>query len=355
MKKALSIFTMTLLILSSCVTGLTDLDISDVEMTIRDKNGIEVDRLLPDTLYSLDFRVTDTAGETYLNPNYQDFSFQKLLRMELVQQARFSVKLKTSLNSFYPPGEPAYGFVLSIKGNPYPARTWSFDLNHSAYDTLDFSGADGEDGESGDRGPAAAGDSADAVRGGSGDSGLDGKPGVDGQDAELVIMEYLHGDRKRLLFYDLGRDLLYLTDRKTITVDTRGGDGGRGGSGGDGGRGTDYYDELADETTSGIIGSPGDGGDGGDAGSGGDITLLAADPLLFNFVRPVTKGGRGGAGGAGGRGSLSDGSPKVGSRGHHGRDGWDGKLRFRTLSRDELGNLLSRISEEGFDPAGVVY
>ncbi len=339
----------------SCVTSLQDMKISDIEMSIEDNEGNEVERLLPDSIYSLDFRVTDTSGESYLNPNYKDFRFDGPRHMKIVEQARFNVKARTSVDTFHPPGEALYGFVLKVEDNPFPPHIYTFDLHWEAYDTLDFSGADGEAGESGERGSSASGESVTSVTGASGEDGADGKRGLNGRDVRLVVMKYLHGDRERILYYEPETDLLFLTDLKTITLDTRGGEGGRGGSGGDGGSGKEYYDEVADETTTGIAGSPGDGGDGGDGGNGGDIELLAADPQLFNYLRPLADGGHGGTPGGAGRSSSPDGSNILrGDHGKPGRDGWDGEVRFRTLSQEELRRFIDQISREGFNPAHVL-
>ncbi len=349
-----AVLSIVTILLSGCVTGIRDMNIASVEMSVEDEEGNQVDKLLPDTVYSLDFRVRDAAGEEYQNPNYRDFRFNELRNMTVVQQARFSVKVKTAETTFHAPGTSLYGFQLSIKGNAYGPDVYTFPLNWSEYSSIDYSGIDGTDGEDGEHGSTAAAESEDTVRGENGQDGEDGTRGYPGSDVRLAVCRYEYNGYDKLLFYDIERNKLYLSEIKKITVNTSGGDGGDGGRGGNGGRGGSYEVETG-TIIEGSPGTPGDGGDGGDAGSGGDITLLAPDQELFNYISPVAKGGEGGYGGGPGR-SYDDGSLlKRGRVGRNGRDGRDGEIRYRRVSSSELQKILRNIKMPGFDLQNVKY
>jgi len=354
---ALFVLTAGLLImLSSCVTPIMDMEIADLEVIMRDADGNVVETLLPDTEYEIDFRVTDAAGKLYKNPNYREFNIDRLTNLQLLQQARFTVTVRTSFESFHAPDRPAYGFRLAVKNNPYPVKFHSYDFDWRNYRSIDYSGMDGEDGENGRNGANASGESEDTVSGGSGEDGTDGTGGYNGQDVTLVIMKYIHDGNQRLLWYEPERDQLFLTEVTSITVDTRGGDGGDGGSAGNGGRGADYVDEgTGTVIKEGVPGNPGDSGDGGDAGNGGDITLLAVDPRLFNYAEPRFQGGDGGNAGGSGRSYDSDGDVVGwGGRGRSGRDGRDGDLKYVTISVSELQALVRKIDRPGFDADQVL-
>ncbi len=312
-----------------CVTGIRDMDIDSIEMTIEDEEGSRVEKLLPDTEYSLGFRVKDRKGEVYLNPNYKDFGFENVKNMEVVQQARFSVTINTDKSTFHPPGEDLYGFILSVKGNRYPSRAYTYPLNWKAYSRIDYSGEDGENGLSATEAPN------ESIQ------GEDGTRGYPGKDAHFIACRYRYEGENKILLYDTERDQLFLTEIKEITLDASGGDGGNGGRGGDG---TEVEDGA---------GEPGSGGDGGDAGYGGDITLTAADVQLFNYIDPVVKGGEGGRGGRAGRWYVDGDLTKTGNSGRSGRDGRDGKVRYKTVSPSELKEKLSRIEVPGFSLENV--
>jgi len=340
-----------MIIISSCVTSIIDMEISDIEVIMRDSDGNAVETLLPDTEYEVDFRVTDAPGKVYKNPNYREFSIDRLSNLQLLQQARFTVTVKTEFESFHAPDRPAYGFRLAVKNNPYPVKFHSYDFDWRNYRSINYSGIDGEDGENGLSGANASGDSEDTVTGGSGEDGTDGTDGYNGQDVTLVIMKYIHDGNQRLLWYEPERDQLFLTGITSITIDTRGGDGGDGGSAGNGGRGADYVDEgTGTVIKKGVPGKYGDSGDGGDAGNGGDITLLAVDPQLFNYAEPRFQGGKGGNAGGSGRSYDIDGDVVGwGRRGRRGRDGRDGDLKYGTLSMSELQAYIRKIDRPGFD------
>src|SRR6056297_2650942 len=121
------------ILLSACVTGIQDMQIDSIEMRIEDEEGNRVNELLPDTVYSIDFRVRDGSGELHLNPNYRDFRFSNLDHLVLVQQARFSIQMRTDKSTFHAAGTELYGFNLAVKGNPYPQQSYSFPLNWDGF------------------------------------------------------------------------------------------------------------------------------------------------------------------------------------------------------------------------------
>ena len=355
-KKSVLILLVLLVLISSCATKISDMNIRDVEVTLRDSEGTTVESLVPDSEYSIDFRVTDSKGKIYNNPNYKDFIIDRIENFRLSQQARFSVKIITDFGSFHSPLREAYGFRLSIADNQYPSRFYPYPINWEEYDTLDFSGSDGIDGENGKNGASASGESAETVTGGTGRNGTDGSDGYDAEDVRLVIMKYMHGDDERLLLYEPEKEQLFLTEIKDIVIDATGGDGGNGGSGGNGGRGTDYNDEFTGTLIeAGVPGKPGDGGNGGNAGDGGNITLLSADHRLFEYINPLCQGGRGGY--TGGLGRSYDGDGELtdwGRKGRSGRDGRDGTLTYSRLSPAELRSIVNRIDHSDFSPESVI-
>ncbi|MFO7730711.1 MAG: hypothetical protein R6V86_08095 [Spirochaetia bacterium] len=343
-----------MLFMGGCATGIRDMPIASIETTLKDDNGNRVEALLPDSLYTLDFRVRDQAGEEYLNPNYRDFRFDELKNITIVQQARFRVEFRTAKTTFHPPGTDLYGFSLSVRDNTFPRHTYTYPINWDEYSKIDYSGRDGKEGEDGDKGFSASGASADSVQGGNGHDGSDGTRGYPGKDVRLLLCRYQYNTEERLLWYDLEHERLYLSDVKDMTIDASGGDGGRGGSGGDGGSGRTYVDEP-DDKVDGIAGTPGDGGDGGNAGFGGDITLITADPQLFNYISANVEGGHGGQGGAAGRSYVDGELEKRGRAGRDGRDGRDGKVSTNIISRSELREKLGQIREAGFKLENVLY
>lgn len=342
------------IMLSACVTGIRDMQIDSIEMRIEDEEGNRVEKLLPDTVYSLDFRVWDSSGELHMNPNYQDFRFTELKHLEIVQQARFSVKLRTDKSSFQAANTDLYGFTLSVKGNTYPQQNYSFPLNWKEFSKIDYRGREGRDGEDGDSGFSASGETADDVEGGNGEDGEDGTRGYPGDDVTLVLSRYSYNGGQKLLLYASGHQHLYLADLKEIKVDTSGGDGGSGGRGGNGGSGRTFENDP-DPDISGVAGEPGDGGDGGYGGYGGDITLLAVESRVFNYIEPDASGGRGGYGGSGGRAYVDGDLDKTGRDGRDGRDGRHGKVRYETITPAELREYLRRIDAPRFEMENVLY
>lgn len=343
-----------LLVLASCVTGIQEMQIASIEMTIENAEGDRVDALLPGRVYSLDFRVRDSAGELHLNPNYRDFRFEEMDHLELVQQARFSVKVRTDESTFHAPNTDLYSFTLAVKGNPYPGKSYTFPLNWEGFYKLDYSGRDGKEGEDGDPGLSATGEAADDVEGGDGENGTDGTRGYPGEDVTLVVSRYQYDGEQKLLIYAPEQRHVYLAELQEIVVDASGGDGGRGGRGGNGGTGRTFENDP-DPDVPGIAGDPGDGGDGGDAGYGGDILLLTAEARLFNYIEPKAGGGEGGYGGAGGRAYVDGDLAKIGQAGRDGRDGRDGKVRYRTITPRELREELRRMNEPGFEIENILY
>ncbi len=339
---------------TACVTGIQDMQIANIEMSIEDEEGNRVRELLPDTVYSLDFRVRDRAGELHLNPNYRDFRFAELENLEVIQQARFSVKLRTDKSTFHPANSELYRFTLSVKGNSYPSESYSFPLNWAGFYKIDYSGLDGEEGEDGEAGLSASGESADDVEGGNGEDGTVGSRGYPGDDVTLVLSRYSYNGGQKLLLYAIGHRHLYLSELKDMVVDASGGDGGNGGRGGNGGSGRSY-DDGAGTAVSGVAGEPGEGGDGGYGGDGGDIMLLAVESRLFNYIEPNSDGGDGGYGGAGGRAYVDGDLVKTAWEGRDGRDGRDGKVRYETISPQELRDYLRRIDSPGFEMKNVLY
>ncbi|MFW5712380.1 MAG: hypothetical protein ACOCZA_10570 [Spirochaetota bacterium] len=341
------------MLLSACVTGIQDMQIDSIEMRIEDQDGKQVDELLPDTVYSIDFRVRDSSGELHLNPNYRDFRFSNLKHLELVQQARFSIKLRTDKSTFHAADTDLYGFSLAVKGNPYPQQSYSFPLNWDGFTKVDYSGIDGKDGEDGDSGASASGEAADEVEGGDGGDGSDGTRGYPGEDVTLVLSRYSYDGQQKLLLYAVEHQDLYLSEMKAMVVDASGGEGGDGGRGGNGGTGRTFDDDP--DPVPGVAGDPGDGGDGADGGYGGDITLLAVEARLFNFIEPDAAGGEGGYGGAAGRAYADGDLAKVGREGRDGRDGRDGKVRYKTITPREMRELLQRIDAPGFELDTILY
>ena len=339
---------------TACVTGIQDMQIASIEMSIEDEDGNRVDELLPDTVYNLDFRVRDSAGELHVNPNYQDIRFTQLENLELIQQARFSVKLRTAKSTFHSANSDLYHFAFAVKGNSYPQQKYAFPLNWNGFYKIDYSGLDGQEGEDGDDGISASGDTADDVEGGNGENGSDGTRGFPGDDVSLVVCRYSYNSGQKLLLYALGQRHLYLSELRDMVVDTSGGDGGDGGRGGNGGSGRSY-DDGAGTLVDGVAGDPGEGGDGGYGGYGGDITLLAVESKLFNYIEPDTDGGDGGYGGAGGRAYVDGDLVRTAWEGRDGRDGRDGKVRYETISPRELRDYLRSIEAPGFEMKNVLY
>ena len=355
MKKFIYILSLlTLFGLAACVTGIQDMQIASIEMTIEDEDGNRVEELLPDRVYSLDFRVRDSAGELHTNPNYRDFRVENLDHLEVIQQARFSIKLRTGASTFHPPNSDLYSFSLAVKGNSYPGNRYTFPLDWDGFNELDYSGKDGKEGEDGDSGLSASGEAADDVEGSDGENGTDGTRGYPGEDVTLVLSRYQYDGEQKLLMYAPEQGQLYLADLQTIVVDASGGDGGRGGRGGNGGSGN-TFDNGTDPVVDGAAGDPGDGGDGGDAGYGGNVTLLAAESRLFNYIEPNVDGGEGGYGGAGGRAYVDGDLAKVGQEGRDGRDGRDGKLRYNSITPTELREELRRMNVPGFEMENILY
>ncbi|MCF7915402.1 MAG: hypothetical protein K9L66_09555 [Spirochaetaceae bacterium] len=343
-----------ILFMIGCATGIRDMPIASIETTLKDDNGNRVETLLPDSLYTLDFRVKDQAGEQYINPNYRDFRLDGLKNITIVQHARFRVEFRTAKATFHPPGTDLYGFSLSVKDNAFPHKIYTYPLNWDEYSKIDYSGQDGEDGKDGEDGFSASGSSADSVQGGDGEDGSDGSRGYAGKDVRLLLCRYQYTTEEKLLWYDLDRERLYLSDMKEMVIDASGGDGGRGGRGGDGGSGRTFVDESTTEYP-GSAGTPGDGGDGGHAGFGGDITLITADPRLLSYIRANVEGGQGGHGGAAGKSYVDGELEKRGRAGRAGRDGRDGTVSTNIISRSTLREKLEQIGKPGFELEKVRY
>jgi len=292
--------------------------------------------------------VRDQSGEEHINPNYRDFRFDRLKNITIVQQARFRVEFRTGKATFHPPGTALYGFSLSVKDNAFPHKIYTYPLNWDEYSKIDYSGLDGKDGEDGDDGFSASGSSADSVQGGDGEDGSDGTRGYPGKDVRLLLCRYQYNAEEKLLWYDLEREGLYLSDVKEMVIDATGGDGGRGGRGGNGGSGRTYVDEANTEYP-GIAGTPGEGGDGGHAGFGGDITLITSDPRLLSYISAKVEGGQGGPGGGAGRSYVDGDLEKRGQAGRDGRDGRDGTVSTNIISPSKLREKLRQIGKAGFE------
>ena len=356
MRKILFISILVIIILISCATNIKDMNIAQTKVTIQDMDKNTLKKLLPDSIYNIIIRVTDTNGVEYASPNYRNFKINNLKKLKIEDQAFFSFKLKTSSETFHAAGTNAYSLNIYVKENNYPVMTYEYTLDWDNYDTLKFNGRNGLNGDDGDSGFTASGDSIDSVTGSSGYDGTDGKNGYSGKDIELLVLKYQYGNSEKILFYEINKEMVFLTDLKTITIDTSGGNGGQGGSGGNGGYGNSFTEELTDEVTEGIPGTPGDGGDGGNGGSGGDILLFAADPGIFTYLNPISAGGNGGIAGRSGK-SYDNIKSRLyrGDRGKTGRDGWDGDIQFTILEKGDIDTILKSIKEEGFELSRVIY
>ena len=356
MKKYLAVI-IIINIIVSCATRITDMDIKRIEVSVTDLSGNRAEAFLPNSVYSVDFMVTDSNSMEYQNPNYRNFKIYDLHKLIIKQQAFFSVRLKTPLETFHSVDTNAYSFNLSVKDNPYQILSHEYPLDWENYNTIDFSGKNGNDGEDGDNGNSASGDTSDSVTGSNGKDGTNGKNGFRGKDTELLVLKYKYGDSEKLLFYELNRKQLFITEIKSIAIDTSGGSGGQGGAGGNGGRGTAFVDEVTEEVIEpGIPGIPGDGGNGGNGGSGGDLVLSAADPNIFDYIQPVTSGGQGGLTGKSGKSYDSENLIIYrGDRGKTGRNGWNGEIQYRVLKEEEINLILNSIIEKGFEKSKIIF
>ena len=356
MKKMIIISLLMILVMASCATKIIDMDIQKTKVSITDMDGYTVTSLLPDSVYAINIIVTDNQGLEYIHPNYRNFELENLNKLNIETQAFFSMRLKTALETFHPAETNAYSFTISVKNNSYPPATYKYPLDWGNYNSIIYSGSNGKSGTDGTPGLSAAGETSETITGSSGDSGTNGKKGSPGKDIKLLVMKYKYGDTEKLLFYEVEKKMLFLTDIKTILFDTSGGNGGQGGSGGNGGHGNSYTDEITEEVTEGINGSPGDGGDGGNGGSGGDITVLSIDSTLFSYLVPVTNGGKGGIAGKSGKSyDTVLNTADRGDRGQAGKDGWDGKTEFEFLNKIDIISLLETIDEEGFEISKVIF
>jgi hypothetical protein len=108
--------------------------------------------MLPDSVYNIDIRVTNTDGIEYQNPNYRNFSIDLLRKLDIETQAFFNLSLETALETFHPLGTKAYGLSISVKDNPYPSMKYEYPLDWANYNTLAFRGINGKKGEDGDPG-----------------------------------------------------------------------------------------------------------------------------------------------------------------------------------------------------------
>ena len=333
------------------------MDIEHIEISVTNLSGNKIEAFLPNSVYNVNFLVTNTDAMEYQNPNYKNFKIYNLHKLMIKQQAFFNVRLETPLETFHPVNTNAYSFNLSVKDNPYQALTHGYPLDWKNYNLIDFSGKNGTDGENGDNGYPAPGDTSDSVTGSNGKDGTNGTNGIRGKDTELLILKYRYGDSQKLIFYELNRKQLFLTDVKSITVDTSGGSGGQGGAGGDGGRGTAFIDEITEAVIEpGVPGNPGDAGDGGNGGSGGDLILSAADPNIFDYIHPVTSGGQGGRSGKSGKNFDNENLIiSKGDKGKIGRNGWNGEIQFKILKEEEIISIIDSIKKEGFEILKVIY
>ncbi len=342
MNKIGLIYISIVLTICSCATDIEEMDLAGISMTIKDEEGTEIESLLPDHSYRFDFKVIDSKGTVYQNPNYKDFLFEDLANLEIKMQAAFGIEMSTPIESFHEAGNAPYGFTLHVKNNAFPQKRYEFPLDWENYDTLDFSGDDGSEGVRGKRGRKALGESEDTVTGGRGGSGGAGEDGRNGKGVEILALSYRYGSENKLLLYEMKRDLLFLFEKDEMRIDTTGGAGGRGGSGGPGGAGTDYVDP-SDTVTEGSRGSMGRGGEGGDGGDGGGICLLYTDPRVGELISLETDGGRKGYGG--------NGSPD----GRDGENGWNGRKEKRRISRSEAREILRKVTREDFHISQVRF
>ena len=130
---------------------------------------------------------------------------------------------------------------------------------------------------------------------------LDGKPGAAGlsltatlskMDGGYVSLSVTGAPANRLYYFSPGAPTFLLASL-----------GGQGGGGGQG-----FYGANADfNYQTGYVILPeagGNGGNGGEGGAGGNITVVANDLLVNEYLTFDTRGGQGGAAGPGGRGGA---------------------------------------------------
>jgi len=108
--------------------------------------GNTLEKLLPNSIYNVVIKVTDINGVEYINPNYRNFKIENPTKLIIENQAFFSLRFKTSMDTFHTTETKLYSFNISIKENIYPVMYYEYALDWEKYDTLKFNGKKGRDG-----------------------------------------------------------------------------------------------------------------------------------------------------------------------------------------------------------------
>ena len=325
-----------MLLFTVCVTNVSELGVSEMNLKIIDREGRETELLLPGHSYTMDATVLDAGGTLYDNPDYTDFSLLNLRGVKILRHTHHSLSFGTSIETFHSQGSAPYRFTLSIEDNPSPARVYRFYLDWDNFDRIDYSGTDGDRWKEHTPRVFSPSEAVDDHREFEGDNG---NPG---EDVRMLVTRYRYGEDVKLLFYEMEKQHLFLSDIQPMTIDSSGGDGGRGGSIRYDGTGVALSQSMGDASLK-INYAFYSGGRGGDGGNGGSIRLLYTHKDTADLVELNSAGGEGGPGGRGHR----DGKP--------GEDGQPGATTRRRISIPRAEQILSRIDRPGYSLDSVIF
>ena len=298
---------------------LKSVEIADIELTAE---SFDLNQGLVPEGYENSGRITvkvkkaDGTIETIANPIMNQFAFTAK-HLTVSTQADHTLTLFSDENSFDYRNEK-FELGVSIEGNTFPEKTFTFGIYWAGLKSLSFSGLSEAKGH------------------------------------DLLIhtahIKDTNGDYRAYHVNDLTsekRKLVVVPATQSLTFYA---DGGTGNPGLSGKNGTSYG--SCDENGQGYAGGNGEnGGNGGDGGDAGNVIVKYVTPSDLNHIAVSTIGGSGGLGGPGGNGGSGCWSGFDGKIGYSGSNGKSTQTVYQKVPASDV--LL--IFSDGHDFMGVQF
>lgn len=379
-KLILTLGVAALILFTSCLAqDIKELEISRLEVNLVESGSQHTEAVTPGLRSKLKLDVYDSNGELVKRPDHRGFiPVSKNGSFTIVRQDRNGIVLKADGDQFRMIEIGEYELELTIADNPFRPQFYSWPINWTGLNTIDYSGKDGEDGKNGRKGMDGVSTSTMNIDGHDGEDGKDGKDGKNARNVTLIAAYYDigntalvegSGESKLLLFYDPDWNRYYLSNLQEVKVDLSGGNGGKGGKGGAPGKGAEYRESTVSAGPNiktgpdtsfaggsgkkGKDGKPGKGGDGGKGGRGGYLKIICYDPAVMDYIKTDVSGGKPGEPGEGGHDKFSH--PSFKDKGEKTYlDGLNGYVEVNELSFEVVKAMLEEIDNEHFKIERVV-
>lgn len=307
---------------------LTLLEITDIELTGEGFNlseGLAPENRGNSVRVAVKVKKPDGTVETITNPVMKQFQFTAK-HMSVSTSGAHQLTLHSDSNSFDYRNEK-FELSVSVAGNPFPAKQFSFAIDWTRFTSLSYSGWSGSNGSNGSNGSSL-----------------------------LVYVAHTKDSKGDFRAYRVtnmatGNTIVAAVPAsQSLKIYTNGGNGGNGADGHHGDNSSQYYCNGAYATPFGDDSE--DGQNGGNGGNAGLISVNYYSPQLLNFLSYSSTGGAGGKGGEGGKGGH--GCKYLGDDGKDGQWGSSGQSTtpsFNKVSVDETKALFS----SGRDLTGVEF